>query len=216
MKYELTSPMYILFAELANFEVDTDQRLERFLKENVDQAKGISKKYILEILEQAFLDGETLNVKLVGKEVAIRSCLDWIKRKRADYAEITSFKPEAIDKNEERKYVIQNGKPKFSHTYIVLKCFYKGIEITNDNSKRIAKIYDYVAINSGKKLKDLFDYYRSDQSRTSYPGPRKFKSMINDLESIIKYLPQEKWKQGNPLDDLQKLKSNGAGYEKHK
>lgn len=100
MRYDLTSPIYILFAELANFEVDTDQRLNLFLKENIDPAKGISKKYILDILEQAFLDGEALSVKLERKEVVIRNCLDWIKRNREENtadAEFAAFKPETND-----------------------------------------------------------------------------------------------------------------------
>lgn len=99
MKFILNpSEIYLLFAELANQDVDTDQRLDRFLKKNIEPAKGISKKYILDILEQAFLDGETLNVKLVRKEVLIRNCLDWIKRNREENtvdAEITAFKPES-------------------------------------------------------------------------------------------------------------------------
>lgn len=101
MKYELTAPMYILFAELANFEVDTDQRLDQFLKENIEPAKGISKKYILDTLEQAFLDGETLNVKLVRKEVLIRNCLEWIRKNREGERVTESLTYEKLFKNQE-------------------------------------------------------------------------------------------------------------------
>ena len=111
MKYELHAPIYILFAELANFEVDVDQRLDLFLKENIKPDKGISKKYILDILEQALLDNEALNVKLVRKEVVIRNCLSWIKRNREENtidAEMTALTPEAINSENQTPWLFKN------------------------------------------------------------------------------------------------------------
>jgi hypothetical protein len=102
MKYELYAPMYILFIRLAGGYIESDKvegSLNNFLNENIDIDKGISKEYILDTLRQAFIDGEACNVKLVGKEVVIEKCLDWIERNREESSDTFILTYERLFKN---------------------------------------------------------------------------------------------------------------------
>jgi len=87
---------------------------------------------------------------------------------------------------------------------IALKYVYEGLQITRENSKKIAKQYGH---NSGEKLFQRFTYYTSSANRKGKPTPctpKKLDNKIKLIERVIEILPIDK--QERAKDEVSILK----------
>lgn len=99
------------------------------------------------------------------------------------------------------------NKEKLSQKQIALIHAYTGEVITDDNKNEIAKKHGWIAVNSGHKIKQLFDkhYYRRVDRIGLENTLKKTKNKIELIESIIDLLPKDKQQQA--LDEVQSLEN---------
>lgn len=100
---------------------------------------------------------------------------------------------------------IVEQKPELKINQIALKYVYESLQITRENSNKIAKQYGH---NSGEKLFQRFTYYSSLANRKGKPNsctPKLLDNKIKLIESVIELLPIDK--QGRAKDEVSILKT---------
>lgn len=136
---------------------------------------------------------------ILNQEFPTESEQNAVESVRAELTEQLEYWEQQLKQN---NFINKRNNSELSISQIALKFVYLGKQITRENCKTIAQEYGY---KSGEKLYQRFTYFSSPANRRGAEStPKKHQNKIDLIESVIKFLPEDKKQQA--IEDVSKLK----------